>query len=75
MESWYWAIALGCIVFGWIGGYICHPRAKKIGALRVDHSDPDGPYFFMVLTVQPKTIMAQKRVLLDVEVENVLPRK
>ena len=69
-----WMLALAALL-GWAVGYFCRPKARHIGALRVDHSDPEGPYFFMVLTERPENVMKESRVMLDVQVENYLPRK
>jgi hypothetical protein len=55
---------------------ICHIPKRRIGTLRVDQSDPnDEPYLFLELSVPVDVVKQQKRVMLDVNVENYLSQK
>ena len=46
-----------------------------IGFLRIDRSDPDGPYLFLELKKSVNEIMTQKTVLLEVKRENFIPHE
>lgn len=48
---------------------------KNIGSLRVDHSDPDSPYVFLEANIPMDEIQKHKRVILDVKIQDYLPRK
>lgn len=50
-------------------------RKSPIGALRVDHSDPDdGPYLFLELYPGGKeAIMTNRHVVLSVKIEDYIP--
>lgn len=48
---------------------------KNIGGLRVDHSDPDSPYVFLEASIPMDEIQKHKRVILDVKIQDYLPRK
>ena len=53
----------------WRGTYL---KSHAIGALRVDHSDPDGAYLFLELKGDPSYIEKEKYVMLKVKVENFI---
>lgn len=59
-------IALGIF----IGIYISRWLLPKIGTLRMDRSDPDGPYLFLELSEDPKILGEYKEVRLDVKLED-----
>ena len=61
------------IVVGTILANILGPR--NIGSLRVDHSDPDSPYVFLEANIPMDEIQKHKRVILDVKIQDYLPRK
>lgn len=43
--------------------------------LRIDKSDPDGPYLFLELKKSVNEIIAQRTVLLEVKREDFIPHK
>lgn len=68
------------ILLVWILGIIVgvlYAKAKEssYGTLRVDTSDPDGPYIFLELNVPVSEVMSKKRVVLDVNTENYISQK
>ena len=48
---------------------------KPKGNLRVDRSDPDGPYFFLEIKKPISSILKRKTIVLQVRCENFLTRK
>lgn len=50
-------------------------RRKPIGVLRIDSSDPDGPYMFLELSEEPRVLMSKKRITLDVKTESYISQK
>ena len=54
------------IIFGSVFAVVVI-RLRSMGSLRVDTSDPDGPYLFLELTVEPTEILKKKQVTLDVK--------
>lgn len=69
---------LGILMGLWIGLviHICRGnRNPTIGSLRVDNSD-DEPYLFLELTAEGrKQIYTNKRVSLDVKIQDYLPHE
>lgn len=59
------AFAIG-IIFGSVFAVI-FIRLRSMGCLRIDTSDPDGPYLFLELSVEPTEILKKKQVTLDVK--------
>ena len=48
----------------------------KAGNLRIDRSDPEGPYMFLELSVPGISIVEKKKyVVLDIVAENYISRK
>lgn len=62
-------VVVGCILVNIV------QRIKSIGALRIDTSDPDGPYMFLELDKDVDTISSKKYVLLRVKLRNYIPHK
>lgn len=63
-------IIVGCILVNIVR------HIKSVGTLRIDISDPDGPYMFLELDkVQVDTISSKKYVLLRVKLKNYIPHK
>lgn len=62
------------IVIGFIGAYAIR-RKHPVGVLRIDKSDPDGPYLFLELKKSISEIVTQKTVLLEVKREDFIPHK
>lgn len=51
-------------------------RQKPIGTLRIDSSDPDGPYPFLELPPDGiQAITSSKRVVLDVRTDSYISHK
>ena len=50
-------------------------RKHPVGFLRIDKSDPDGPYLFLELKKSVNEIIAQRTVLLEVKREDFIDRK
>lgn len=62
------------IVIGFIGASVIR-RKHPVGFLRIDKSDPDGPYLFLELKKSISEIVTQKTVLLEVKREDFIPHK
>ena len=45
---------------------------KPIGTLRIDSSDPDGPYLFLELETDPSVIKKEKHILLKVDTKSYI---
>lgn len=71
-------IVIAAIVIGIAGGilgYILAMRMcskKPIGTLRVDSSDPDGPYLFLELETDPNVLKKEKYVTLKVNTKSYI---
>ena len=50
-------------------------RKHPVGVLRIDKSDPDGPYLFLELKKSVNEIIAQRTILLEVKREDFIPHK
>lgn len=50
-------------------------RKHPVGSLRIDKSDPDGPYLFLELKKSVNEIIAQRTILLEVKREDFIPHK
>nr|DAG42401.1 MAG TPA: hypothetical protein [Caudoviricetes sp.] len=50
-------------------------RKHPVGFLRIDKSDPDGPYLFLELKKSVNEIVTQKTILLEVKREDFIPHK
>jgi hypothetical protein len=80
MET-FWAIFLSLILIlvGFFGGYIAGFGAllkkRKIGRLRLDRSDPDGPFIFLEGDVPIEHIIRYKYIVLEVVTEDFIPQK
>ncbi len=62
------------ILIGFIGASVIR-RKHPVGFLRIDKSDPDGPYLFLELKKSISEIVTQKTVLLEVKREDFIPHK
>lgn len=69
-------------VFIFIIGIVCGTlinrlllKKHSIGALRIDNSDPDGPYLFLELSTNIPSFNKKKQVMLDVLDECYIPQK
>ena len=74
-------IIIAAIVIGIAGGmlgYILTKRMyskKPIGVLRIDSSDPDGPYLFLELETDPNVFKKEKYVTLKVNTKSYISQK
>ncbi len=50
-------------------------RKHPVGSLRVDHSDPEGPYIFLELHESIEELSKQETILLNVRLEDYIPQK
>ena len=65
-----------CLICGYTLGYsFGNNKRKPIGTLRVDSSDPDGPYLFLELETDPDFIKKEKYVLLKVDTKSYISQK
>lgn len=70
-------VILGTCLFvaiaSWILGYLrgSH-RENSVGTLRIDTSDPDGPYLFLELHIPVNEVVKQKQVTLDVNTQSYI---
>lgn len=62
------------ILIGFIGASVIR-RKHPVGFLRIDKSDPDGPYLFLELKKSVNEIIAQRTVLLEVKREDFISHK
>ena len=60
----------GVILGIFIGIHIARHLQPKIGTLRMDQSDPDGPYLFLELSRDPQVLKEYKEVRLEIKVED-----
>lgn len=67
------SFAFGIIFAIWISK--SKPFTKSSGALRIDSSDPDGPYFFLELTETIDSVQKKRKILLDVDLKNYISQK
>ena len=65
-----------CSIFSYMLGCILGENKRKpIGTLRVDSSDPDGPYLFLELETDPNAIKKEKYVLMKVDTRSYISQK
>lgn len=50
-------------------------RLFSVGTLRVDNSDPDGPFLFLELSKRFETIVSKKYVVLRVKAKDFISHK
>ena len=66
-------VIIGVLIGFIVSSIIC--RKHPVGFLRIDKSDPDGPYLFLELKKSINEIVTQKTVLLEVKREDFIPHK
>lgn len=76
----YLIVALGGLLIGLLTGYSLSKfsnRPRTVGSLRVDDSDPDGPYLFLQLHSENEigVIMHSEYVTMKVERKNFVTQK
>lgn len=65
--------AIGIVVGSIITRIIIRPL--DIGTLRIDTSDPDGPFMFLELSKGVDTIASKKQVILKVNLKSYISQK
>lgn len=65
--------ALGTVVGAIFTGIVF--RFFLVGTLRVDHSDPDGPFLFLELSKRVESVVSKKYVIMRVKVKDFIPHK
>lgn len=65
--------ALGVLIGAIFTGIVF--RLLLVGTLRVDHSDPDGPFLFLELSKRVESVVSKKHVVLRVEAKDFIPHK
>lgn len=71
-------IVMVCLWFlGFYAGYSIRSkkREESVGTLRIDTSDPDGPYMFLELHTDLQGVIGKKQVILDVSTQNYISQK
>ena len=66
-------LAIGIVVGSIITRIIIRPLG--IGTLRIDTSDPDGPFMFLELSKDVNTVASKKYVVLKVNLKNYISQK
>lgn len=67
------AIILSGALMGWLL-YDAVVKKYKSGTLKIDISDPDGPYLFLELDEGISTIQGKDYIVLKVDITNYLSR-
>lgn len=68
------AFIIGAIVGGAIMWY--SKKVEKVGTLKIDSSDPyDGPFMFLELDADVRTVRRMKKVQLDVDITSYLSQE
>lgn len=66
-------LAIGIVVGSIITRIIIRPL--DVGTLRIDTSDPDGPFMFLELSKDVNTVASKKYVVLKVNLKNYISQK
>lgn len=65
-------VAIASCILGYLRG---SRQEKSVGTLRIDTSDPDGPYLFLELHTPISEVMRHKQVTMNVSTENYISQK
>lgn len=65
--------ALGTVVGAIFMGIVF--RFFLVGTLRVDHSDPDGPFLFLELSKRVESVTSKKYVVMRVKAKDFIPHE
>lgn len=71
MECADWVAMFACVVAGLTWGWFLHKCAvsdSSAGVLKIDTSDPDGPYLFLELHEHIDTLSKQKYATFDIDI-------
>jgi hypothetical protein len=66
------------VLIGGLAGYLIARRIhhiKPVGTLRVDSSDPDGPYLFLELAVHPNALIHDTYVTMRVNTRSYISQE
>ena len=75
MEWVYMLLAIFTFILGLIIG-LRKTEKKIVGTLRIDHSEPDeAPLLFLELSTDPRFLMKEKQIILDVDTKSYLSQK
>ena len=66
-------LAIGIVVGSIITRIVTKPL--DFGTLRIDTSDPDGPFMFLELSKDVDTVASKKYVILKVNLKNYISQK
>ena len=66
---------IGFVVGVIISKIIFRKKENPIGTLRIDSSDPDGPYLFLELSSEPDSIKNEKYITLKVDTKSYISRQ
>lgn len=69
------AVAVFCATMAIYYFYKLKTTSNPVGALKVDRSDPDGPYIFLELYTDVNHLCKKKRVILEVDLKNCISQK
>ena len=74
-KTWYFVIifAIGVVIGSIITRIINRPL--DIGTLRIDTSDPDGPFMFLELSKDVDSVTSKKYVILKVNLKSYISQK
>ena len=65
-------------IFGGVLGFLISKAILKedpVGTLRIDNSDPDGPYLFLEMRTDPRTLTKRKNVVLKVNAKSYISQE
>lgn len=65
--------ALGTVVGAIFAGIVF--RFFLVGTLRVDHSDPDGPFLFLELSKRVESVTSKKYVVMRIKAKDFIPHE
>lgn len=73
-----WGLIVIFTIIGFIVGLLFETpkryKRRPVGTLRLDNSDPDGPFLFLELTTPLENVTSQKQVTVYVNTENYIPQ-
>lgn len=69
------AVTVFCAIMAIYYFYKMKTTSKPVGALKIDRSDPDGPYIFLELYTDVNHLCKKKRAILEVDLKNYISQK
>lgn len=71
-----WGLIVVFTMIGFIVGLLFETpkryKRRPVGTLRIDNSDPDGPFLFLELITPLENVVSQKQVVVDVNTESYI---